>query len=246
MRVNRGAVRQIRVALNTADPPVTRVVLDLFDSGRYGVESAADPREMRIVVETRAAAPVGSSPAASAASASTRGNPPAAAAHAEDPESSGPPPPNSLPAPATGTGDARVVTPPQTAAPPPTAAPSTSTARRPAPSTRASDGTASWCLSIADRVAALLDAIDEPSANEGGLVTANPWAELEREVAGRKVPNTLLAAHSLLLEAVRLGQIAALRRDDGARAAEAAAAKFGARMLLTRARTLLEDGSPRS
>lgn len=49
--VNLGAVRRVRVALNRARPPVTRVVLDLDETARYRLEQGPTPREIRITVE---------------------------------------------------------------------------------------------------------------------------------------------------------------------------------------------------
>ncbi len=49
--VNLGAVRRVRVALNRARPPVTRVVLDLEETARYRLEQGPTPHEIRITVE---------------------------------------------------------------------------------------------------------------------------------------------------------------------------------------------------
>ncbi len=49
--VNLGAVRRVRVALNQARPPVTRVVLDLEETARYRLEQGPTPHEIRITVE---------------------------------------------------------------------------------------------------------------------------------------------------------------------------------------------------
>ena len=49
--VNLGAVRRVRVALNRARPPVTRVVLDLEATASYRLEQGPTPHEIRIVVE---------------------------------------------------------------------------------------------------------------------------------------------------------------------------------------------------
>ena len=48
--VNQGGVRQVRVALNQSDPPVTRVVLDLTHRAPYRVEEDPDSHEFRIIV----------------------------------------------------------------------------------------------------------------------------------------------------------------------------------------------------
>ena len=50
--VNLGAVRRVRVALNRARPPVTRVVLDLRETARYRLEQGPTPHEIRITVES--------------------------------------------------------------------------------------------------------------------------------------------------------------------------------------------------
>ena len=52
--VNQGGVRQVRVALNQADPPVIRMVLDLTRQLTYRVEEDPDEREFRIIVGTAA------------------------------------------------------------------------------------------------------------------------------------------------------------------------------------------------
>ena len=63
--VNHGGVRQVRVALNKTDPPVTRVVLDLTHRSSYRVEEDQTDHEFRIIVgpaasltTTRSDAPV--------------------------------------------------------------------------------------------------------------------------------------------------------------------------------------------
>lgn len=48
--VNQGGVRQVRVALNQSNPPVTRVVLDLTHRAPYRVEEDPDSHELRIIV----------------------------------------------------------------------------------------------------------------------------------------------------------------------------------------------------
>ena len=53
--VNHGGVRQVRVALNRTDPPVTRVVLDLTHRSSYRVEEDPHDREFRIIVGSSAA-----------------------------------------------------------------------------------------------------------------------------------------------------------------------------------------------
>ena len=53
-KVGRGGVRQVRVALNQADPPVTRVVLDLTQRSTYRVEEDPANLEFRIIVGTAA------------------------------------------------------------------------------------------------------------------------------------------------------------------------------------------------
>ena len=53
--VNHGQVRQVRVALNQTDPPVTRVVLDLTHRPSYRVEQNPDQHEFLIIVGPAAA-----------------------------------------------------------------------------------------------------------------------------------------------------------------------------------------------
>ena len=50
--VDRGSVTRVRVELNQADPPVTRVVLDLEGSTSSFLEQGATERELRITVVT--------------------------------------------------------------------------------------------------------------------------------------------------------------------------------------------------
>jgi len=52
--VNRGGVRQVRVALNQTDPPVTRVVLDLTHRSSYRVEEDPYDHEFRIIIGSAA------------------------------------------------------------------------------------------------------------------------------------------------------------------------------------------------
>lgn len=53
--VGRGGVSQVRVALNQANPPVTRVVLDLTHRSTYRVEEDPAASEFRIIVGTATA-----------------------------------------------------------------------------------------------------------------------------------------------------------------------------------------------
>ena len=48
--VGRGAVQRVRVALNQAQPPVTRVVVDLSGAATYYLEQGKTERELRITV----------------------------------------------------------------------------------------------------------------------------------------------------------------------------------------------------
>lgn len=69
--VNQGGVRQVRVALNQSDPPVTRVVLDLTHRAPYRVEEDPDSHEFRIIVgAVTAARPTLSQPPAESSASS--------------------------------------------------------------------------------------------------------------------------------------------------------------------------------
>ena len=57
LAVDRGAVKRIRVALNQAHPPVTRVVLDLDGAATYRLARGETDHELRIVVEVPPRAP---------------------------------------------------------------------------------------------------------------------------------------------------------------------------------------------
>ena len=53
--VHRGAVQRVRVALNQARPPITRVVLDLEDGAIFSLDRNPADNSLRIVVDVSAA-----------------------------------------------------------------------------------------------------------------------------------------------------------------------------------------------
>ena len=57
--VDKGEVRQVRVALNQAEPPITRVVLDLAHRTPYRVEEDPANNEFRIIVGNAASSATG-------------------------------------------------------------------------------------------------------------------------------------------------------------------------------------------
>jgi hypothetical protein len=171
--VNRGPVLRIRVALNSADPLITRVVLDVSNAPTARIERGESEHQLRIVVG----------------------------------ESIGPAAPGR--------------TEPEAAAPPSTIE-------------------SQWCGEVADRLSALLDDSAPSTSQPAMLAAVSAWDALERDVAARKVSQPLQPVHFMLLQAVRLGRIAATYRN--ARDFEqAAAAQSGARLLLNTARDRLEQ-----
>jgi hypothetical protein len=164
--VNRGGVRQVRVALNRADPPVTRVVVDLERPGAYRLEQSGDRRELRIAIEHTAS---GDDTAVYNAWFRTT----------------------------AGSIDQTL---------------SRTRLRRPAE-------------------ALVFDELERLKAE---------WAGLRQHIERMTAPADLRTEHALLLEAVRLGEIAAARREDALRGtADAATAEAGAAMLLARARSTI-------
>ncbi len=53
--VDRAGVHQVRVALNSVQPAVTRLVVDLTQPGTFRLERGASGRELRLTVATTAA-----------------------------------------------------------------------------------------------------------------------------------------------------------------------------------------------
>lgn len=178
--VQRGGVRQVRIALNREAPPLTRVVVDLDAPLAARLERAADGRELRIVIGT--------------------GGPPAAV---------------------------------------------TAPTRRTTSTPHAAY--VAWFTPAAARITRLLDDMVEASGR--GAAAMEPilaeWMLVEKDLAGVRTPPAAENAHALLVEAARLGRIAAARRAQGSAAsAEAIAGESGARLLLDRARAALDGLSP--
>lgn len=180
--VRRGGVKQVRIALNRSEPPLTRVVIDLDTAiTKARIEPTSDRRELRIVFAPSATSP--SSPAAP--------RPTAAAPHA---------------------------------------------------------AYVAWFTPAAARITRLLD--DMVEASSRGASAMEPilaeWMLVEKDLAAARTPAAAESAHALLVEAARLGRIAATRRAQGSAAsAEAIAGESGARLLLDRARAAVVTLSPK-
>jgi hypothetical protein len=166
--VSRGGVRQVRVALNRADPPVTRVVFDLERTSTYLLEQSADRRELRITIEGR--------------------------------ESAG-------------------------------------------------DEGAAYRLWFRGAGGDVEQTLARTRVRRSGDALAfdelrrlkSDWEALRLRIEGMSAPPHHRAEHALLVEAVRLGEIAAARREDASRsAADAMTGEAGAAMLLARARSTIE------
>lgn len=171
--VNRGPVLRIRVALHRAQPPVTRVVLDVSNAPPSRVERGDSERELRIIIG----------------------------------------------------GDAgQAVVPPSLT---PSVAPTVGAQEK------------AWCADLVERLTALLEKQTPSTSQPEMLAAVTAWDALEREVSGRQASKALQPVHFSLLQAVRLGRIAATQRN-AREFDQANAALAGARLLVATARTKLE------
>jgi hypothetical protein len=109
---------------------------------------------------------------------------------------------------------------------------------RPVSSAKASPvADSSWCREIAARIEALLQS--PPSASAAAAMAAQAaWRALEDEAATRSATGTLENIRFSLLQAARLGKIAAAEQRVPE---QAAAARAGARLLLATAQTQLAE-----
>ncbi len=225
--VNLGAVRRVRVALNRARPPVTRVVLDLEETARYRLEQGPTPHEIRITVEPDRPlpAPRPDPLRGSATSRSFRGS-------ARPPQG------------APGAADRPL-------------APGRATARPGCPAGRLPGGacagalepeTASysdWFTGAVRTLALLIEQTTDARSSPAGDPrdderTVFEWSALQDYLTTGDPPPTLEAAHALLLTAGAVGHAAVTMAREHLSAADLQSAVAGAAMLLRQAEQLAE------
>ena len=230
-------VRRTRVALHSENPVRSRVVIDLYKSSPYRIDSSGRAEGRLIVVLGVAPAGAGGAPAgAGVAPAAGAGAAPAVAPSAQ--------------------GRARTTTPP---APTPPARPST-----PVPvSAPAAQGRArgpdvyvaqvSAALGRLQALRPVLSSIDRRTEQPAGDLTAavGEFEAVARILAAIKVPASRQTTHGLLLRACDLGARASRMRlesagtGDAASGWNAASAAAGALLMLDRATVDLAYAAPR-
>ena len=217
----RGPVRAVRVALHSAVPLVTRVVIELTEARRYTVDRTARA-DGRLLVRLRAPLP---SPPGTAARSTI---PPGAVTTPAAPRAKAPPPQR---APAS--------TPPQRA--PASTPPQRAPASTPPPAAPASIGPLAAVLRDLDRLKTVLTDIDRRVAQPAGNLqeAAAAFDAMGAQLSGIKPSGRLAPARDLLVRACALAARAVRLRasfgaDDEA-SWQAASAAAGALMLIDRA-----------
>ena len=225
--VNLGAVRRVRVALNRARPPVTRVVLDLDATARYRLEQGATPHAIRITVEPARPLPVRRADPlrGSDVSRSYRGRarpPQGAPGAAHRPLSAGGP-----------------------AARPGCRAPGEACAGPPDPETASYSA---WFSGAVRTLALLIEQTTDARPSPAGDPrdderTVFEWGALQDYLTTGDPPPTLEAAHALLLTAGAVGHAAVTMAREHLSAADLQSAVAGAAMLLRQAEQLAEPAA---
>ncbi|HSC27855.1 MAG TPA: hypothetical protein VLD67_11305 [Vicinamibacterales bacterium] len=244
-------VRRVRAALNTSEPPLTRVVLDLSGQTPFRLDLAAlEQGRLSVFLGAAETPPV------------EPGTPKEALAKTPDPivQPSG----VSAPAPGSGRGAEQTSQRPASTVPsrsetsPPQATAIIGTpASTPAIATRRTSGTAPPSSADADeyrkqlgtyltRARALrpvLSAIDSQAYQTADALdrAVSEFTEVQRQLAAAKVPEALRTAHDMLIRACTLGAMAAGLQHEAARAGDdtalrnAASAAAGSLLLMDRA-----------
>ncbi len=223
--VNLGAVRRVRVALNRARPPVTRVVLDLEETARYRLEQGPTPHEIRITVEPDRPLPA------------TRAEPLRGAGASGSYRGSARPAPGAP-------GEAHRPVPARGAA----ARPGCRGGRLPGgacggPLNPATTSYSAWFSGAVRTLARLI----EQTTNARPSAAGDPrddermvfeWSALQDYLTTGDPPPTLEAAHALLLTAGAVGHAAVTMAREHLSAADLQSAVAGAAMLLRQAEQL--------
>lgn len=225
--VNLGAVRRVRVALNRARPPVTRVVLDLVETARYRLEQGPTPHEIRITVEPDRPLPA-TRPnplRGTVASGSYRGSAPPpqgapGAAHRRLSADAATVPPGCRAGPLPG-GDCAVPLDPETAS------------------------YSAWFTGAVRTLALLIEQTTDARPSPAGDPrdderTVFEWSALQDYLTSGDPPPTLEAAHALLLTAGAVGHAAVTMAREHLSAADLQSAVAGASMLLRQAEQLAQ------
>ena len=211
-------VRDVRVALNQAQPPVARVVIDLARAAPYRIEEDGRQRgEVTVVVDTPGSADLA---------------PPVAGAQAAPPAAPLSPEPTV----------ARVAT-----IPPPAVASKEAATRAPAKDVERYLQQTSNALDRLQRLRPLLASLDAltPVPEAHLKAATGEFESIRQALAGIGPPPTLKATHELFCTVCVLGALSAttrleaMARGDTSGAWNAASAAASAMMLLDRARTEL-------
>ena len=225
--VNLGAVRRVRVALNRARPPVTRVVLDLEETARYRLEQGPTPHEIRITVEPDRPlpAPRPGPLRGSHASGSFRGNAP---------------PPQGAPGAARRALSADAATVPSGCRAGPLPGGDCAV-----PLDQETASYSAWFTGAVRTLALLIEQTTDARPSPAGDPrdderTVFEWSALQDYLTTGDPPPTLEAAHALLLTAGAVGHAAVTMAREHLSAADLQSAVAGAAMLLRQAEQLAE------
>jgi hypothetical protein len=227
-------VREVRVALSQAQPPVTRVVIELAKVAPHRIEAGERQRgELTVVVDAPAETQPASPPDPQRLAPAVPGTQAVSSPARSSPE----------PAPA---GVATV--------PPLAAASREAAARAPAKDVERYLQQAARALGRLEQSRPLLASLDAltPVSEERLKTAAGEFESIRQVLAATDPPRTLKATHELFCTVCVLGALSArtrldaVARGDTAGASNAAAAAAGAMMLLDRARAELGFAPGRS